>query len=348
MSTWTANTDIATRLQEGKDTRKEVTGDILFMAEQTKKLLISFQKKLSPKHCLYQNCPARGRQPTRKGDAIKRISAVISRKVRASMTVEASILLPLFLFFFLNLGSAIELVRLHGNMELGLCSVGRQLSIYGGMLVDAETKGEETNAPWWAELGDMALSYTYIRETLIEYVGEEYLNSAPILNGAEGLNLLESELVGADDCIDIVVTYQVKPFGGLLSFKPFRMANRYYAHLWNGYAIPVDEQTKPETDFVYVTENGEVYHEDERCWHLLLHVEETSCEEAYQKRNTNGERYLPCKVCARNGLTERVFLTQDGTAIHCDRNCSGLKRTVYHISRKDAGKYRPCSNCTGG
>lgn len=313
-----------------------------------RKRLTTFQKKLSPKHCLYQKCPARGKQPTRKSNAIKRISAAASQKVRGSMTVEASVLLPLFLFFFLNLGSATELIRLHGNIQLGLCNVGRQLSIGGGILADAIEGEEESNSSWWFELGDIAFSYTYIRKALIDYVGEEYLNSAPIMNGTEGMSFLESELFGTDDCIDIIVTYQVKPFGGLLSFKPFRMANRYYAHLWNGYALPTEGQSVSEEDFVYVAETGVVYHEDEKCRHLVLHIEETSCEEAFRKRNANGEKYVPCEVCALKGLAEKVYLAEDGTAIHCDRNCPGLKRTVYRIFRKDAGKYRPCSNCVGG
>ena len=35
------------------------------------------------------------------------------------------------------------------------------------------------------------------------------------------------------------------------------MANRYYGHLWNGYAIP---GTENDEEYVYVTEDSEVYH----------------------------------------------------------------------------------------
>ncbi len=48
------------------------------------------------------------------------LSAFFSRKVSAGMTVEAAIVLPLFLFFFLNMGCVIEMIRLHGNMQLAL------------------------------------------------------------------------------------------------------------------------------------------------------------------------------------------------------------------------------------
>ena len=39
------------------------------------------------------------------------------KPLHAGMTIEASIVLPLFLFFFLNLGCAIEMIRLHGNLQ---------------------------------------------------------------------------------------------------------------------------------------------------------------------------------------------------------------------------------------
>ena len=63
---------------------------------------------------------------------IKGISLFISKKekVPASMTVEAAIVLPLFLFFFLNLMSSIEMIRLHGNLQLALWETGNRMTVY--------------------------------------------------------------------------------------------------------------------------------------------------------------------------------------------------------------------------
>lgn len=325
-----------------------MTGDILFMAEQKKKTINYISKETFSEALSISKMPCPGQTTNPKKQCHKEDIGGRLPKSEREHDGGSFGSITAFSILFLNLGSATELIRLHGNIQLGLCNVGRQLSIGGGILADAIEGEEESNSSWWFELGDIAFSYTYIRKALIDYVGEEYLNSAPIMNGTEGMSFLESELFGTDDCIDIIVTYQVKPFGGLLSFKPFRMANRYYAHLWNGYALPTEGQSVSEEDFVYVAETGVVYHEDEKCRHLVLHIEETSCEEAFRKRNANGEKYVPCEVCALKGLAEKVYLAEDGTAIHCDRNCPGLKRTVYRIFRKDAGKYRPCSNCVGG
>lgn len=327
----------------------------------TRQQLNKNHKKPSSKHCRNRKAQARGTKfyqvkrfpkPIQIRNAIKRISLFISgEKTVGSMTVEASIVLPLFLFFFLNLGCVIELIRLHSNLEMALFDVGRRIAIYGYALSEnaAERETENSEAGWWSELKDVTISYTYIKGELTEYVGEQYLEEAPIRGGADGLQFLESEIFTAGDCVDIILTYEAEPFVQMTGFRPFRMANRYYAHLWNGYCIPESgqgEENPEETDFVYVAENGEVYHEDRNCSHLLLHVQSVSLAEAYESRNANGDRYMPCEVCAGNGFGEMVFIAEDGTAIHSVRSCPGLKRTVSAISRKEAGKYRPCRDCT--
>ena len=58
---------------------------------------------------------------------IKRISLLILPRtpVKASMTVETALVLPLFCFFMIHMGSAIEMMRLHGNLEVALWDAGR-------------------------------------------------------------------------------------------------------------------------------------------------------------------------------------------------------------------------------
>ena len=66
---------------------------------------------------------------------IKRISLPMLQRtcVRGSMTVEAALVLPLFCFFVISMGNAIEIIRLHGNLEVALWNVGRQIGVYGAL-----------------------------------------------------------------------------------------------------------------------------------------------------------------------------------------------------------------------
>ena len=279
-------------------------------------------------------------------------------KTAGSMTVEAAVVLPLFLFFFLSLGSAMEMIRLHGNLQLALWQVGNRLAVYGHVLEMMEgadltegaamtvTDGKESRQDSvWADMAGVALSYIYVKDQLGDYLGKEYLDASPLKEGAASLQFPESNISESEDCFEIVVTYPVTPLGRLSGCWPFRMANKYYGHFWNGYAV--GEGTLEE-EYVYVAENGEVYHVDRECTHLMLSVKKVSLWEARDGENQEGEKYRACEICC-DGLTfGQVYITEQGDCYHYRKNCLGLKRTVYKMTFSQAEEYRACSRCVGG
>lgn len=304
-------------------------------------ILLTMQNRPSPKHKMIFSGLARGQQFILKiCSSIKGTSlpAFLKKGVCAGMTVEASLLLPLFIFLFVNLGSAIEMIRLHGNLQLALWDVGRRLSVYEYVI------NGEGNSRLWQEFKDVAVTYTYVKGELINYVGEHYLEQSPITYGADGLQFWESEVFTEDDEIEIIVTYNVSSMLPQAGFYPFRMANRYYARAWTGYDIMNADAI--HRDIVYVAENGEVYHEERNCTHLLLSVKETSMEQALLSRNRYGSRYVACEKCVRGPRDDTVFITDEGDCYHYERYCSGIKRTVYEMERERAQKYRPCGRCS--
>ena len=294
--------------------------------------------------------------------SIEGISLFISRKkaVKAagSMTVEAAVVLPLFLFFFLNLGSAMEMIRLHSNLQLALGQVGNRLSVYGHVvkMMDEketadgiETDLEEVQTRYrdsvWADVAGVALSYIYVKDRVEDYLGKEYLDASPLKSGADSLQFPESDISVSEDCFEIVMTYQVTPLGRLSGFWPFRIANKYYGHFWNGYAVGIEENGE---EYVYVTENGEVYHVDRECTHLILSIKQVSLWEARDARNHDGEKYRACEACCEGLALGKVYITEQGDCYHYRKSCLGLKRTVYKITISPAQDYRACSRCVGG
>lgn len=324
--------------------------------------LLTIYMRPSPKHININLSLARGCQNIKfpckvtNCNAIEGISlfTFLRKKLCAGMTVEAAILLPLFLFFFINLGSAIEMMRLHGNLQLALWNVGRQLAIYGYALESIEDIKESyeeierkpENESWWEELIDIALSYTYVKGEVISYVGVEYLEESPLTYGADGLQFWESDIV-SHDCVELIVTYSVSPLSKLIGFRPFRMVNRYYSHVWSGYHIlgTADEEGDK---IVYVAEQGMVYHQNRNCTHLMLSIQQVTLEEAFLRRNFQGGKYSECEKCGQNNFPSRVYITNEGNRYHYDRGCPGLKRTIFTILKKEAEKYKPCKRCFGG
>lgn len=253
------------------------------------------------------------------------------RSVRAGMTVEAAVVLPLCLIFLINLGSAVEMIRLHNNLQLALWNTGSRLSLYG-----CEHGGNALAS---------VISAFYVKNRVLDYVGDEYLDDSPLVNGSSGLQLWESDMLKQGDELDITLTYAVGPTVSLVGFSRFRMVNRYTVHLWNGYEIPEEAE---EDEVVYVAENGRVCHKDRNCTYLQLSIRGISKESIGTERNQWGSRYSACDKCAKGQCPDTVYVTEEGTCYHYSTDCSGLKRTVYTLKLEDAAGYPYCSRCGGG
>lgn len=252
------------------------------------------------------------------------------KKLKGSMTVEAAVIVPLLLLFFLHLGSFMEMLRLHGRLEYALWQTGRELAVYA-----AAEAGD--NVP------DMAVSYLYVNNRIQQILGREYLDDSPLTYGSLGLNYLASEYQ-EDENINIVLTYQVSPPITCFPFPYFRMTSRYYGRAWTGYAVGEGEE---QVRYVYVTEDGEVWHSRADCTYLKLSIYEAQTESVWMLRNTDGERYRACSRCGRQPLGEIVYLTQEGNCYHAVRDCPALQRRIHAVKWQENMSYRPCSRCNG-
>lgn len=272
---------------------------------------------------------------------VRKMSLPSFPKLRASMTLEAAMVLPLFLFFVLNLLSAIEMLRLHGNLTWALNETGGKLAVYGHACGQAASDGGSLADA----VGDVFFSYLYIREKIKDSLGEEYLRASPLENGM-GILFSRADIM-EDDRIDLVVTYRMKlPFGAG-RWGDFRAYNCFYARAWTGYDVAGRaENAENTTDYVYVTETGGVYHNRRNCGHLTRRIESAPRAEAALLRNDSGQRYTACERCGE-GEEEMIFVTGDGNRYHGDRACGGLKRTIYAIPQEAAEErgYPPCSRC---
>lgn len=280
---------------------------------------------------------------------LKGISSCISRCwEQGSMTVEAAVVLPIFIFFFLNISSVMEMLCLHGRLATALWETGNRLAVYGYACEQLEEGelgnllGEGTLA---GELVGLALTNLYVRSEVITYVGEDFLDSSPLTYGRDGLNFLESSLPDEEDCIDLKVTYQVSSWFPIPGFSSFRMSNRYYARAWTGYELSVEEG---EEAYVYITEHGQVYHESAECSYLHVNIRQTDLDRVEDLHNEYGQAYTECWRCREAAGGTRVFITTNGIRYHYQTQCPGLQRSVRRINRLAAAGYRPCSRCAGG
>ena len=269
-------------------------------------------------------------------------SSLRDRTCVASMAVEASIALPIFLFFIMNILFSFDMLRLHGNIMGAMHQTGNKMAFYGY----AYHSLSEDGAILSEGMDSVVLSEGYARTKVTELLGKEYLNNTCLVSGAAGLHFLKSSVMEEEDVIDLRASYRVRPFLQLVGFPDFSMENRYYGRAWTGYDVAsrVSDETA-EDPIVYVTENGSVYHVARNCSYLNPSIEAVSVQMISQLRNASGEKYYSCGSCSRDEYQAVVYVTSEGSRIHGSLKCSALRRTIYTVHLSEVVGKGKCSKC---
>ncbi len=262
----------------------------------------------------------------------------------ASITVEASIALPLFIFFFVNIMVVFNIVKVQSDMEAALHQTGSEMSL---MAFDLRF-GEGLLGDYEGSVLDMiggAGGVLYAKEVIRDYLGEGIEKSC-VKGGYNGVSFINSRVLLGNDYIDLVMDYEVKPMIPLIGFREFPVEARYFGHAWTGYDITAGFGVRDEEEeMVYVTERGEVYHRNIDCEHLHLKVKSVDKNELKTQRNKDRKKYYPCEYCGEDVGAGNVFITGYGERYHSRIDCLALKRKIYTIPISEVGGRRPCSSC---
>ena len=254
--------------------------------------------------------------------------------VKASMTVEACFLLPTFIFFVLHVFATVEMMRLGSNLMYALWRTGNVLTTYEALSQAEMEKTILSDAVM--DVGSAIALQTATKHIL----GEDYLETSPLRYGVTGLNFLVSDLSNAEECVDIVVTYQVRPAITIFPFPYTRMANRYYGRAFTGYDVT------GKKEMVYVAEHGTVWHKSAECSYIHIPFTAVKAEEIANLRTGDGGKYVLCKNCKRSPKGNEVYITYSGECYHYTNDCSSLRRHVIAIWKEEIGELSPCSKCS--
>lgn len=269
--------------------------------------------------------------------ALKRISPCSSDK-KASMTIEACLVLPLFLFAFLNMISIIELYRLQGNMSIAMHDTVKQMAVYGYEYQALGGGGADVAQ-------SLGMTYLYAVGRVKAKLGSDYLDSSPLAGGTAGISWLRSSVMQKDDCIDLVAEYLIKAPVAVVGFGKQTFYNRMRTRAWTGYDNAKNSAgSTNEEEIVYITPEGIVYHRSRGCSYLKLSI--TSVDKSFldTQRNKNGGKYYVCGECGAS-CGNTVYITQYGDKYHATLSCSGLKRTILAVPISETGGRGACSRC---
>ncbi len=268
---------------------------------------------------------------------------------RASYTVEASIVLPLFIcvmamcIFFSQMIAAQwgvshaleetvkEAARIPDDVIPGSSGTGA-----GG----AESAGESIS------VSDI-LSYGAFVFTCNEKIKDTGVPTDFITGGIIGLNYSETEIGQWE--IKGKVTYHMKLPLPLIGRHSAKFTAASTSRRWVGWN-PAEGAAEDGT-YVYVTPTGHAYHNNIHCVYLDPHMYAVSSSAVASERNAGGAIYYACSVCHPDlSSVGSVYISDYGTVYHSTLTCTTLKRTIQRVTMEEAVEdgYHACPKCGGG
>lgn len=266
------------------------------------------------------------------------------KKLNAVMTVEASLILPVFIMLFMNVLSIVEVYRIHSSVAESLWDEGRRTAKYC----------------YLKEATEDILGFQESDVSGIETLAAALPGSSEIVKDLGNYSVWEKIVDGGksgfwvnrktedNGMISIDCGYRIHPL--FMSLTPIskKIENHYYGHAWIGYVLGDGKDVEGEGEiYVYITETGTVYHRNRGCSYLNPSIRSVNVGNLDSARNNGGAVYYACPLCKDMAEWENCYVTDYGTSYHTSITCSGLKRTIYGVKLSEVGGRSACSKCGG-
>lgn len=239
---------------------------------------------------------------------------------KGAMTLEAALVLPLFLFAVSAILSLFLMMQVQYTVGNSL-----DLAVADTALLREKTPEEVktlTQAAFYKELTAQGCPLSLIQ------------------GGIAGFSFKDTKV--DDAYIDAFVVYHIKFPANFFGINNMKAADSCRMHRWTGRRK--DGSGSDGESWVFVTPTQSVYHESRDCSHLKLSINAVGAS-GLKNLETS---YAPCGHCTKGQKMGRtVYVTNEGDCYHYRMDCSGLKRTVYMIKKSEAGGKRACSRCGG-
>lgn len=236
-----------------------------------------------------------------------------------SLTVEASLVLPLFVFAILSILYVNKLLLFEEKVQWAMTRVGRE-----ALVEQAVTEKNEV------------VNVLYLTGKMNLYIPKE----CPRVSLARSTYDKDTGdiCVIADYCANI-------PFP-LISRKVFHFTEEMRTRSFCGVKTRAVEEQEDDR-IVYVTRTGQVYHRDLNCTYLKLSISQVKRSDIDNLRSESGAKYYPCESCISGELRPNndVFICNYGNRYHTSRSCRRIKRSIQEIALSQVGGRLPCSKC---
>lgn len=250
----------------------------------------------------------------------------IDSKLPAAATVEASLVIPLYLYAVLTLIYILQFINVRCDIdEAAYHALKYQTGI-------ASLSGAVTSAS--------------IYGSLLNHLGYNYASSHNIIGGNAGIIVL-ADRSSDSSILNVDITYHIRNPFDIFGIGVLKQTHTYTIEAWLGEDKSREwkKDCDTESEKVYITENSDVFHRKRQCSSLSVTIMEISIDKVQNVRNENGGKYYECSSCKKQGYGNSVYITPFGREYHSRNNCFALKRTVLQVPIDSVKDRRACLLC---
>lgn len=252
----------------------------------------------------------------------------VSFSACASLTLEAALVLPLFLYGGVILMMLFRVMDTQRQVQAAAEHVSEAIS---HTVCLAQYKETET---FW----NTAAAYAY---------GEAAVRTRIKHLPVRHVSLLRSSLLEDGETVDLVVDYEVNLPFSVLGLNCVKQTVRSYRRAWVGQEGTGGSETEGEEDdvMVYIGKSSTRYHVNRTCHYLHNDLTALRAEEIPYCRNEEGRIYEPCARC-KSQTGQTVYLMPWGRHYHSTPSCSAINAYVKAVKKSQVEYLGVCSYCS--
>lgn len=255
---------------------------------------------------------------------------VLGSMEEASLTIEAALAFPIFLFALLFVISLFDMLDTHRKIQIIADDITRKFSKYAYAIeyADSDKKGDIL------KIGSI---HTYAMYRLHHEMDMRKLKYA---------NTLGTEYMKDGDMICVKYSYIYKPYYNIFGY--FGMYQEVMSR--RRAFVGVDTRRENITDAkedditVYIGKTSKRYHLSPTCHYLSNQLRAVDIAYIHSERNQHGARYAACDRCGK-GAGNAVYIMPSGTAYHKDAACTAIIAYVSKVRLSEVRHMGACSYC---
>lgn len=271
-------------------------------------------------------------------------STVFGFRMKGSLTIEAAMALPIFLFFMVILMLPMRLLNEGRRIQTALEAAGEEVSQYA-YVIDQLTRGEKLEVSGGDGLtGEFAEALT--EKGILLYVQKRVEGSVDFKQ-FESVSFARSSVLREGETIDLIMNYRLRLPFSVFGLDSIPMTARSCRRAWLGREGGSSKGSSQEEELVYVGKYSQRYHRKRNCHYLYNDIQQISKKDVETIRNTFGRKYKPCSICGRfAGENSNVYVMPGGERYHSDRNCTSIEAYVKAVPLSEVRHLGACSYCS--